>query len=76
MAGDQTTEVVSVRYLACLDHQPRADGSCQRQAWVEQPSWKQYLPTTEQAVEIGGVFFVSLFTLAAAKRLLKPPSHI
>jgi hypothetical protein len=45
-------------------------------AWVEQPTWVQYLPTIGQAVEIGGVFFVSLFTLAAAKSLLKPPKHV
>lgn len=60
------------RVLTCIDPLPAQDGSCAHQAWVEQGSIVQYLPTNEQAVEVGGVFFVSLFTLAAAKRILKP----
>lgn len=76
MGDERPIPTVKVRYLACLDQQPPASGQCQNTAWVEQATWVQYLPTTEQAVEVGGVFFVSLFTLAAAKSLLKPPKHV
>jgi len=76
VADEQPTQVIKVRYLACLDEQTPVGGTCQNMAWIEQPTWVQYLPTTEQAVEVGGVFFVSLFTLAAAKRLLKPPKYV
>ncbi|MCC4615624.1 hypothetical protein LL972_06295 [Xanthomonas campestris pv. asclepiadis] len=59
------------RVLTCLDSVPAQDGTCAQYAFVEQ-GFTQYLPTNEQAVEIGAAFFVSLFTLAAAKRILKP----
>lgn len=63
------------RVLTCIDPTPAQDGSCTQHAWIEQ-GFTQYLPTTEQAVEVGGAFFVSLLTLAAAKRILKPPKEL
>lgn len=60
------------RYLVCIDPTPATDGSCQTTAWVDVGGIKQYLPTTAQATELGSIFMVSLLTLAAAKRILKP----
>jgi len=60
------------RYLICTDPEPLPDGTCQTTAWVDVGGIKQYLPTTAQATEIGSIFMVSLLTLAAAKRILKP----
>lgn len=65
-----------MRYLVCIDPVLAADGSCQQTAWVDVGGVRDYLPTTEQAVEVGVVFFVSLFTLAAAIRILKPQRHL
>jgi len=63
------------RVLTCIDPTPAEDGSCAQQAWIEQ-GFTQYLPTTEQAVEVGGAFFVSLLTLRAAILFLKPPKGL
>ena len=59
-----------MRVLACLDPVPAQDGSCAQAAYIDLPSWVDYLPTVDQANEVGMVFFISLMTLAAARRLL------
>lgn len=64
------------RYLVCLDPQPAQDGSCAQTAWMEVGGIVQYLPTVEQANVVGSLFFASLLTIAAAKRILKPPRHL
>lgn len=64
------------RYLVCLDEPAPANGVCAHEAWIEQPTWASYLPTVQQAVEIGVTFWGSLIVLAAAKRLLKPQRHL
>lgn len=76
MADESTVPVVHVRYLACLDTQQPVGATCQNMAWIEQPTWASYLPTVEQGVGIGGILMTSLLTIAAAKRLLKPPKDI
>lgn len=63
------------RVLTCIDAVPAVDGSCAQQAWLEQPSWVDQLPTVEEANDIGMLFFFSLVAIAAAKRLFKPPKE-
>lgn len=53
------------RVLVCLDPTPAQDGSCQLQAWVEQPSIADMLPTVDQANIVGPAFVLGLCTLAA-----------
>jgi len=62
-----------MRVLVCLDPQPAADGSCAQQAWIEQPSFADLLPTVAEANEIGWAFIASLAVVAIAKHSLKPP---
>ena len=60
------------RYLACVDPVPEPSGTCTTTVWVDDGGLTAYLPTVEQATEIGSIFMISLLTLAAAKRILKP----
>ena len=62
-----------MRVLACIDPVPAPDGTCAQAAFIEQPSWIDYLPTVEQANEIGVAVFTSLMILAVARKLLFPP---
>ncbi|WP_036133477.1 hypothetical protein [Aerolutibacter daejeonensis] len=62
-----------MRVLVCLDAVPAADGSCAQQAWVEQPSVADLLPTVAQANEIGWLFLGSLAVIAFVKHGFKPP---
>ena len=60
------------RVLMCIDPVPAADGSCAQQAWVEQSTFADLLPTVAEANEIGFAFLASLMTLAAVKHFFKP----
>lgn len=60
------------RVLACLDYPMPTDGSCVQQAWVEQASIADFLPTHEQANAVGFAFFAALITVAFVKRTFKP----
>ncbi len=60
------------RVLVCLDEVPAQDGSCALQAWVEQSTFADYLPTHEQANSVGIAFFGALVLVAFAVRSLKP----
>lgn len=63
------------RVLTCLDAIPAPDGSCADARYVEQSTWVDYLPTVEQANEIGAAVFTSLMILAVARKLLFPPTE-
>lgn len=63
------------RVLTCIDETPSPDGQCATTAWVDQASFADYLPTTEQANAVGFTFFATLFLIAVAKRTLKPQRH-
>lgn len=60
------------RILHCIDPQPLSDGTCQNEAWIEQATIADYLPTPGQAAEVGAYFAFSLVTIAAVKHFLKP----
>lgn len=62
------------KVLTCLDFDSTTQ-TCISEAWVDQSSIVDYLPTVEQANTIGAVMFTSLMTLAAARRLLFPPDQ-
>lgn len=61
-----------MRVLACVDPVPASDGSCVAQAWIEQPSFADVLPSLSEANEVGFAFLSSLVIIAAVKRYLKP----
>lgn len=63
------------RVLTCIDPVPSQDGSCAQTAWLDQSSWVDMLPTVAQANEVGAAFFVSVMSVAVAKRLLFPPEE-
>ncbi|MFT4178275.1 MAG: hypothetical protein QM612_02250 [Thermomonas sp.] len=60
------------RVLACLDETPAQDGSCAYQAWVDQASFSDFLPTHEQANAVGVAFLGALVVVAFVKRAFKP----
>lgn len=60
------------RVLVCIDPLPLSDGTCQTEAWIEQPTISDYLPTVAEATEVGSVFAFSLVTIAAIKHIMKP----
>lgn len=62
------------KVLTCVDFDSTTQ-TCNAQAWVDESTWVDYLPTVEQANVIGFAFFASLFTVAATARLLKPQRH-
>lgn len=64
------------RYLVCIDEPaPAPAETCAQTRWVELGGVAAYLPTVEQATEIGSIFMVSLLTIAFAKNILKPPKE-
>lgn len=58
------------RVLTCIDEVPAEDGSCAQSAWLEQPSWVDALPTTEQAHVVGPAFAGGLILLAVFRLLI------
>lgn len=60
------------KVLTCIDFDSTTQ-TCNAEAWVDQASFVDFLPTVEQANTIGAVAFTSLITLAAVRRLLFPP---
>lgn len=65
-----------MRTLVCLDPQPNPDPAvCTQTAWIDQASVRDFLPTVEQANEVGVVMFTGLMILAVARKLLFPPSE-
>lgn len=60
------------RVLACLDETPALDGTCANQAWIDQASFKDFLPTHAEANALGVAFFGALVIVAFAKRTFKP----
>ena len=62
------------KVLTCLDFDSTTQ-TCNAEAWVDQASIVDYLPTVEQANAVGVVMFSSLCILAAARRLLFPPEQ-
>lgn len=66
-----------MKHLACEEGALNTEtGVCSAEIWVDAPSMLPAFPTVDQAQTVGGVFFVSLITLAVMKRLLKPPREI
>jgi len=63
-----------VRVLACLDPVPAADGSCNQQAWIEQPTLIPKL-TLEQAQRIGDAMLLALIPVVAIKLFFNPNRH-
>lgn len=62
------------RVLTCIDYDDSTH-QCVTQAWVEQASIADMLPTHQQANAVGFAFFGTLFLVAAAIRTFKPPKH-
>jgi hypothetical protein len=60
-----------MRLLVCIDPVPAADGSCAQTAFIEQPTFVDYLPTVDQAQAVGFAFFASIAVLASMG-LFKP----
>lgn len=60
------------RVLVCIDPLPLPDGSCQTEAWIEQPTFSDYLPTPGESAEVGFAFASTLVIVAAVKHFLKP----
>ena len=64
--------------LTCASGVDQATGQCLgAMVWVEIPSepqaaWVDYLPTVQQANEVGAAFFVGYVILAAMRDLLFP----
>lgn len=63
------------KVLTCVDFDSSTQ-TCLAQAWVDQSTWVNVLPTVEQANVVGIAFFASLFSVVAAKRLLKPQRNL
>lgn len=57
--------------LACVDFD-QATQTCITQQWVVQPSWRDGLPTLDQAANVGGAFFITVVGCAALLAILKP----
>lgn len=67
---------IGPRVLTCIDAVPASDGSCAQQAWLEQPTWIDYLPTVDQANAVGFATFSAVCIVVAFKRLvLQKPSE-
>lgn len=64
--------MIGPRVLTCIDAVPASDGSCAQQAWIEQPSWVDYLPTVDEANTVGGAMFAACCVMVAFKRLVFP----
>ena len=62
------------RVLTCINFDESTQ-RCVTEAWVDQSDWTTYLPTVEQANEVGAAFFTSVMVVAVAKRLLFPPQE-
>lgn len=62
------------RILTCVTYDESAK-QCTHEVWVEESDWTHYLPTVEQANVVGAAMFVSVMTVAVAKRLLFPPAE-
>lgn len=60
-----------MKVLACIQWNEQTQ-VCDVQAWVEQPSLLEVMPTMEQAQEVGLAVFIAWVTVAALKYLLKP----
>ena len=60
------------KVLTCLDFDSTTQ-TCNAEAWVDQASFVDYLPTVDQANTIGALALSSLITLAVVRRLLFPP---
>jgi hypothetical protein len=61
------------RVLTCMDDPPAQDGTCATSAWVEQvpaSDWLDYMPTVQQAQDVGWALFGTLVVLAAMSLLL------
>lgn len=64
-----------MKYLACVDWDAVAQ-TCNSQAWVDQSTWIDYLPSVADAHLIGLAFLGSWVGIASLKRLLKPPKEL
>ncbi len=62
------------RVLTCVTYHEATD-QCTKEVWLEQSDWTHYLPSVEQANEVGALVFTSVMALAVAKRLLFPPEE-
>jgi hypothetical protein len=62
------------RVLTCVTYDEATD-HCSKEVWLEQSDWTHYLPSVEQANEVGAAFFTSVMIVAVAKRLLFPPEE-
>ncbi|WP_115562131.1 hypothetical protein [Xanthomonas arboricola] len=62
------------RVLTCVTFD-QGTGQCTQEVWLEQSDWTHYLPTVDQANEVGAAFFTSVMIVAVAKRLLFPPEE-
>lgn len=62
------------KILACIDYDS-ATQTCTAEAWVDQSSFSDYLPTVAEANAVGFAFASSLFLIAAAVRSFKPPKE-
>ena len=62
------------KVLTCIDFDSTTQ-TCNAEAWVDQASFVDYLPTVDQANTIGAIAFSSLITLAVVRRLLFPPEQ-
>lgn len=57
------------KVLQCLDWDA-ASQVCNAQAWADQASWIEYLPTVEQAGAIGGLMLLAVGGICAAGLLI------
>lgn len=61
------------RVLACVEFDSTTE-TCTAQAWVENPSFSEMLPTVEQAQTIGNAMLIAVMAICAAG-LLIPRSY-
>ena len=57
------------RVLTCIDYDEPA-GECITEAWVEQPSFVELLPTAQQAHSVGAAMLVACVAVAAMSLFL------
>lgn len=59
------------RVLKCIDYDETAQ-QCVTEAWVEEGTWAEMLPTHTEANVVGVAFFGALVMIAFAVRTIKP----
>ena len=62
------------KVLTCTDFDSTTQ-TCIAQAWVDQSSWVDLLPTLAEGNAVGVAFFVALVSIAMVANIVTPPRY-